>query len=208
MRKEERRLDMKKIVLTGGPCSGKTTVLQALKEEFYDQIMIVPEVATILLEGGFPIPGKHLEWSEDWQAAFQSAILPLQKSMEDAYAIMAADNSCELIVCDRGVLDGAAYTPGGVDEFCKRYGVDAIELQNRYTAVIHLESLATADPEKYGKTGNESRFEPIERAQELEKATRSVWGAHTRHLVIGGRRGIDGKINEVIEVVKLLLAER
>ena len=29
---------MKKVVLTGGPCSGKTTVLRALKEEFGDSV--------------------------------------------------------------------------------------------------------------------------------------------------------------------------
>ena len=199
---------MKKIVLTGGPCSGKTTVLQALAEEFRGQIALVPEVATILLEGGFPLPGKDLEWSEDWQAAFQSAILPLQQSMEDAYILKAKVNDCKLAVCDRGVLDGAAYTPGGVDEFCRRYGVNAEEATSRYAAVIHLESLATADPEKYGKGNNESRFEPLERAQELEMATRAAWQSHTRQIVIDGRRGIEGKISEVIGIVRFLLAEK
>lgn len=171
-------------------------------------IVLVPEVATILLEGGFPVPGKDLEWSEEWQAAFQSAILPLQKSMEDTYVLKGGCNGGKLLVCDRGVLDGAAYTPGGVDEFCRRYGVDAVEALSRYTVVIHLESLATADPEKYGKAGNDSRFEPLERAQELEKATRSAWKKHPSHLVIDGRRGIEGKISEVLGIVRFLLAEK
>jgi len=199
---------MKRIVLTGGPCSGKTTVLRALAEEFRGQIIQVTEVATILLEGGFPVPGKHLEWCEEWQAAFQSAVLPLQESMEDMHVLMASSSGCKLVICDRGVLDGAAYTPGGVDEFCQRYGVDAGEAMNRYSAVIHLESLATTDPEKYGKTGNDSRFEPLERAQELEHATRTAWQEHPRHLVIDGRRGIEGKISEVIGIVRFLLAEK
>lgn len=171
-------------------------------------IILVPEVATILLEGGFPIPGKDLEWCEEWQASFQSAILPLQKSMEDTFVLKGNGNGGKVLVCDRGVLDGAAYTPGGVDEFCQRYGVDATEAMSRYTAVIHLESLATADPEKYGKAGNDSRFEPLERAQELEKATRGAWEKHPRHLVIDGRRGIEGKISEVIRIIRLLLAEK
>lgn len=199
---------MKKIVITGGPCSGKTTVIGALSEEFRSQIVLVPEVATVLLQGGFPVPGKDLPWSEEWQAAFQSAILPLQKSMEDTHVLMASGNGRRLVVCDRGILDGAAYTPGGVIEFCQRYGVDAGGAVARYEAVIHLESLATAVPEKYGKVGNESRFEPLERAQELEHATRAVWQEHPRHLVIDGRRGIEGKISEVIGIVRFLLAEK
>lgn len=169
---------------------------------------MVPEVATVLLEGGFPLPGKDLQWSEEWQAAFQSAVLPLQTSMEEAYQLSASQNGCRLLVCDRGVLDGAAYTPGGTEEFCSRYGVKKDEALARYAAVLHLESLATAEPDKYGKAGNDSRFEPLERAQELEMATRKSWESHPRHTVIGGRRGIEGKISQVIGIVRFLLAEK
>lgn len=199
---------MKKIVLTGGPCSGKTTTLRALREEFGNQITLVPEVATLLLEGGFPVPGKHLEWSEEWQAVFQAAVLPLQRSIETVYRLMAQGSGCGLIVCDRGLLDGAAYTPGGLVEFCRRYEVNPDEAMARYEAVIHLESLATADPQLYGKAGNGSRFEPLERAQELERATQEAWSRHPRHIVINGRRGIEGKISQVVGIVRLLLAEK
>lgn len=199
---------MKKIVLTGGPCSGKTTTLLALKEEFEDQIILVPEVATILLQGGFPIPGKDLEWSEEWQASFQTAVLPLQSAIEDAYVLMAQSNGGKMLICDRGVLDGAAYTPGGVLEFCKRYGVDVEKAQARYAAVIHLESLATAEPKKYGKADNDSRFEPLERAQELEKATRQAWESHPRRTILDGKRGIVNVISEVIGIVRFLLSTK
>lgn len=199
---------MKKIVLTGGPCSGKTTTLRVLQEEFRDQILLVPEAATILLSGGFPVPGKDVEWSTEWQAAFQAAILPLQKSIEDAYALMAQAKSCGLVICDRGILDGAAYTPGGVTEFCRRYGVDVGEALSRYVAVIHLESLATAEPSLYGKAGNDQRFEPLERAQELELATRQSWVAHPRHIIIDGRRGVENKISQVIGICRFILADQ
>lgn len=198
---------MEKIVLTGGPCGGKSTVLRAIKEEFGDQIVLVPEVATILLEGGFPVPGKDLPWSEEWQTAFQSAILPLQKSLEDAREMVAKSKCCRLVICDRGILDGAAYTPGGLDEFNSRYNVNTAAALARYGAVIHLESLATADPEKYGKSGNEGRFEPLERARSLEMATRSAWSGHSHQIIVSGRRGIDGKISEVIGIIRFILAD-
>jgi hypothetical protein len=158
------------------------------------------------LSGGFPTPGKDVEWSEEWQAAFQAAVLPLQSSIEDAYALVAQGNGAGLLVCDRGVLDGAAYTPGGVEEFCQRYGVDTNEAVGRYAAVIHLESLATAAPEKYGQGGNDQRFEPLERAQELEGATRAAWESHPRRVLIEGRPGIEAKVAEVIGIIRFLLA--
>lgn len=199
---------MKKIVLTGGPCSGKTTVIRALQEEFGESIELVPEVATILLGNGFPIAGKDLQWSEAWQAALQGCILPLQRHTEDACQLVAEAHGRSVMVCDRGLLDGAAYTPGGLDAFGEKYGVDKDEALKRYSAVIHLESLATADPPKYGKTGNESRFEPLERAIELEQAVRLVWMTHPRHLIIDGKRGIEGKIAKVMGIVQFLLAEK
>lgn len=197
---------METVVLTGGPCSGKSTVMRALQDEFQSEILVVPEVATLLLEGGFPTPGKHLPWSEEWQAAFQAAVLPLQRSLEAAHRLMASANGAKLLLCDRGELDGAAYTPGGVTAFAERYQVDVPAALGRYRAIIHLESLATADPAKYGKANNESRFEPLERAQELEHATRAAWVDHPCRIVIDGRRGIEGKVSEVIGIVRYLLA--
>lgn len=196
---------MRKVVLTGGPCSGKTTVISVLREAFTDQICLVPEAATLLLSGGFPNPGKHVPWSEAWQAAFEAAVLPVQKSMEDTYTLVAENKGRKLLVCDRGMLDGAAYTPGGLNQFCRETGLDLAESLNRYHAVIHLESLAVADPANYGKSGNDQRFEPLDRAQQIEMQTREAWSKHPRRIFIEGGRGIEKKIIEVMALVRRLL---
>jgi predicted ATPase len=196
---------MKKVVLTGGPCSGKTTTLNAIREEFGGQVMVVPEAATILLSGGFPVPGKDCQWSKEWQAAFQTAIATLQQSMEKSYELVAREKGICLLICDRGLFDGAAYTPGGTEEFCRLYKVDEKKTLAEYEAVLHLESLATADPSKYGKAGNENRFENLEEARALETKTRQSWSKHSRQLVITGGRGIDGKISEVVGIIRFLL---
>jgi hypothetical protein len=86
--------------------------------------------------------------------------------------------------------------------------VDQTEATSRYRAVIHLESLAVSDPDKYGKTGNDQRFEPLERAQELEKATRAAWEEHPNRVIVDGRRGIEGKISETIGIIRFLLSEK
>lgn len=198
---------MKKVVLTGGPCSGKSTVMRALAEEFGDTVVLVPEAATILLAGGFPVPGKHLPWSEDWQAHIQPAIVSVQQALEGAYLLVAQERGAALMVCDRGLLDGAAYTPGGLDEFCRRHAVDANQAAARYHAVIHLESLAVADPEKYGAAGNASRFETLEEAQRLEHATREAWSNHPTRHIIENRKGFVSTAAEVFRILRLLLSE-
>ena len=43
-----------KLVLTGGPSGGKTTLAQALMREMADQLIVVPEAASILYGGGWP----------------------------------------------------------------------------------------------------------------------------------------------------------
>ncbi|MEI6296610.1 MAG: ATP-binding protein [bacterium] len=195
---------MKKIVITGGPCGGKTTVISALGVEFEKEVAVVPEVATMLLEGGFPTPGRDVEWSEEWQEAFQNVILPLQKSVERVIVIKAKKEGKKILICDRGILDGAAYTPGGSDEFCKKFNLNQDDCLNGYDAIVHLESLSVVDPDKYGKAGNSHRFEPLEKAIEIEASVKKVWEKHHRHFVINGNRGIVGKISEVIGMVRFL----
>lgn len=196
---------MKKVVLTGGPCAGKTTVLEVLRQEFAGQALVVPEVATMLLSGGFPVPGKDIAWSPDWQAAFQSAVLPVQIQLEVAYELRAAEQGAGLLICDRGRLDGAAYTPGGLVEFCRRYGVDVAEAFAAYAAVLHLESVAVGDPDFYGKANNSARFEDMEAARALELATRGAWVGHPSWTLVSCAGGIEGKIRAVCGAARRLL---
>lgn len=199
---------MRTIVLTGGPCAGKSTVLEVLQEEFAGRVLVVPEVASMLLSGGFPVPGKDLEWSSEWQASFQSAVLPVQIQLEETYALKAEQRKgVFLLICDRGLLDGAAYTPGGVDAFCKMYGVNHSEALARYAAVLHLESLAVGNPDLYGKSNNVSRFEGLEAAARLEHATRAAWQVHPRWTLLTCENGLEGKITRACTTVRQILAD-
>ncbi|HNW09185.1 MAG TPA: ATP-binding protein [bacterium] len=200
----QKKNSIEKIVLTGGPCAGKSTCLQAIKER-YDDVLVVPEVATILLSGGFPVPGRDLPWSADWQSAFQAAVAKTQQSLEQAYELVAQNCGARLLVCDRGLLDGAAYTPGGTAEFCRLYQVDQAQTQQQYAKVLHLESLATARPELYGKTGNQNRFESLDEAQALEGRTRAAWSDHPGWTFIPGNAGIEAVKSQVLAAIDSLL---
>ena len=43
-----------KVVLTGGPSGGKTTIATALAKDLTAQTAVVPEAASMLFLGGFP----------------------------------------------------------------------------------------------------------------------------------------------------------
>ncbi|MGZ3695296.1 MAG: AAA family ATPase, partial [Bdellovibrionota bacterium] len=43
-----------KIVLTGGPCAGKTTMVKMIEQAFPASVVGVPEAASLLFNGGFP----------------------------------------------------------------------------------------------------------------------------------------------------------
>ena len=197
--------DVKKVVLTGGPCAGKTSILHILESEFGNKIVFVPEVATLLLDGGFPVPGKHLSFSEEWQIAFEGAILPLQKTLEDAY-VLVAQHKKRVLICDRGLFDVMAYTQWDLHQFCQNFGFDCEREMARYSMILHLESLATAAPADYGHKGNKSRFEPLERARILELSVRRSWQEHPQRVFIAGAV-IEEKISKVRKIVSDLIAE-
>ena len=133
------------IVLTGGPCAGKSSVLKYLRARL-PNAAFVSEAARMLLSGGYPVPGEELEYTDDWKHSFQGAILDLQQRLEYFWMQEAQRAGKRLLVCDRGLLDGAAYLPGGLAQYLASYKLDYKQTLARYHAVYHLESLATGNP--------------------------------------------------------------
>ncbi|MBI5044801.1 MAG: AAA family ATPase [Candidatus Levybacteria bacterium] len=192
---------MKKIVVTGGPCGGKSTTIEAAKAEFAGKILTIPEPATMLMSTGFPAPGRDLPYSEQWQHIFQSAISPLHFNIEAAFELVAGQTGAQIILCDRGILDGAAYFPGGLPAFLRKFGLDEQECYDRYDCVIHLESTATCSPSLFGKAGNATRYESLDEAIALEHRTREAWKGHPNWIFISGENGIKDVVAQVLSIV-------
>jgi predicted ATPase len=90
-----------RVVLTGAPCSGKTTVLNALKEAFKSDptYRFVDEIATKYVREE---QSKGLDPYKDLKT-FEEAMIKLQKEAEDAHN---HDNTCTII--DRSMIDHLA----------------------------------------------------------------------------------------------------
>jgi thymidylate kinase len=197
-----------KVVLTGGPCAGKTSCLRALRAHFNEQVVAVPEAATLLLDGGFPPPGHERVRAsqDDWIRSFQAAILSLQQTLEETCERLARSCGARLIVCDRGVLDGAAYWPGGRAAFLSHFELSLEDCFARYRHVLHLQSLAEAHPHRYGSQNNAIRYEDVAAARAVERAVRAAWEGHPGLIVVPAEEEPQVKIARVLEHVRHWLA--
>merc|ERR1712179_153425 len=94
-----------KLVLTGGPCGGKTTG-QARLSTFFEnlgwKVYRSPEIATVLLSGGV----NFAELNEEAAIKFQENLLKTMLQTENAFFDLAEASSRNcLIICDRGAMD-------------------------------------------------------------------------------------------------------
>jgi predicted ATPase len=198
-----------KVVLTGGPCAGKTSCLLAIRARFGEHVITVPETATFVLGSGFPPPGHERIHCprEQWVQAFQGTILAIQQQVEASFERLARDCRVRLIVCDRGVLDGAAYWPGGRQAFLQHFGQSLDECFARYHRVLHLQSLAQSHPHLYGRENNLSRYECLADAVAVERAVRAAWEGHPGHVIIPGEVDLATRIARVLEQIERVLSE-
>lgn len=194
-----------KIVLTGGPCAGKSTILNRIQESFPEQVETVPEAANMLIGGGFPLPSESLPYSERWQMTLQDPLFTLQQSLEANHNELALHTNKQLLVCDRGLLDQAAYFKGGVGEFLERYKVGDIgEILDRYSMVIHLASVALLGESAYRQASSaQERVEDnVEQVREVEQKTLEAWSQHPNHRVIEPHGDFQQKTAMVMELLR------
>ena len=52
---DHNNVNVTRILLTGGPCAGKTTIMASISQDLQQlgyKVLIVPEAATIIMKGG------------------------------------------------------------------------------------------------------------------------------------------------------------
>ena len=180
----------KRIVLTGGPCAGKTIFLKEAGKTYGHRVILVPEASTLLLSGNIPPPMGHADWPKSlvpggtWRRAFQTQILATQKHLEASLYTLAIEVGAKVMICDRGILDGAAYWPEGLTDFARHFELDLAKVYNRYDLVIHLESVVVCNQEDFGRNNNPTRFEDSAEALMREQLSREVWAGHPNREII------------------------
>lgn len=174
-----------RVVLTGGPGGGKTTAADLYRREIGDEVVVVPEAATLLYLGGFPRAGE-----DGVRRATQQAIYHVQLNLEDA---QSAHYQSRVLLCDRGTVDGAAYWPGNPEEFFVHLGTSLEKELLRYDAVIFFETAAVGGISIEG--GNSMRIESIEQALQIDRKLKSLWSQHPHFVFVPHDKSFIKKVN-------------
>lgn len=203
--------DIWKIVLTGGPCAGKTTALVRIIEHFSSlgfKVFTIPEVPTLFTQAGM----NYLTKNQGFFYEGEKATLEIQLALEDKFLRMAQEctKPC-IIVCDRGAMDISAYmAPETWENITRAVGTSTIELRERYDAVLHLVSAADGAEQYYTTANNAQRYEQMNEeglriARGLDKRVIQAWTGHPHMRVINNHDDFDCKMNRVIKEISNVL---
>ncbi len=192
---------MTKIVITGGPCAGKSTSLSRLSEYLSGngfKVLTLSETSTELMNAGIT------PWECKAKSDYQRVLFALQKqkerSFEEAARSMCKDKT--VILCDRGLLDGKAYiTDEEYKSILDGQNTDEKTILASYDAVFHLESAAKGVSDFYTTSNNSARTESAEEAKALDDRIRQIWSGHKNYTRIKSARNFEEKIKELEEAV-------
>eukprot|EP01063_Lacrimia_lanifica_P029954 TRINITY_DN466_c2_g1_i1.p1 TRINITY_DN466_c2_g1~~TRINITY_DN466_c2_g1_i1.p1 ORF type:complete len:255 (+),score=60.44 TRINITY_DN466_c2_g1_i1:1758-2522(+) len=196
-----------RVVLSGGPAAGKSTVLSHLAASMEGKTFVVPEAATWWMATGAARPAaaasfqtaiekaQLVEWMGQlcrYQAVAEDAVF----SFAESYA-KATGERCTVLL-DRCMLDSVAYCPTSeidyrrimmqaVPELYKAYPAASRETSvqyfvDRYDCVLFLPSLAVVSPDHYDqvKESNPHRREGAVEAALIDSLLRAMAHRHPR----------------------------
>lgn len=191
---------IKRIVFTGGPCSGKTTFTSRAQQIFAERgyrVIIDNESATDLISGG--ISPATLGMYE-----FQKYCVDLQLKKEELCYRAAKEMSGDkvLIFIDRGLNDDLAYV--GKDAFreiVKEFNIELEDINDRYDMVIHLVTSAKGKEEAYTYANNNARYETIEQARYMDDMALQAWEDHPNRVIVGNETDFEVKMIKAVQSV-------
>lgn len=207
IQEKKREFKINKIVLTGGPCAGKTTALTWISNYFSKRgytVLFVPETATELIANGVA------PWTCKTNYEYQTFQIRLQKIKEQIFddAAKTMKNNKILIVCDRGVLDNKAYMKDvEFKRILKEFGTNEIQERDSYDAVFHLVSAAKGKEDVYTLSNNVARTENLEEARNLDDRIISAWTGHPHFRIIDNSTEFEEKLERLLKEIALFLGE-
>lgn len=196
-----------KIVITGGPCAGKTTAMSWIQNAFTKlgyTVLFVDETATQLITGG------AAPWLSTSNRDFQWQLLQLQQAKEKAFTEIGKKMKNEkiLIVCDRAAMDNCAYmTEQEFGWVIKQMNTSKIALRDQYDAVFHLVTAAKGAEKYYTLANNQARTETVEEAAALDDKLIAAWTGHPHFRIIDNSTGFEEKMLRLIKEITAFLGE-
>ena len=199
---------IKRIVLTGGPGSGKTSVLEKINQVYSAEgykVILVDETATYLINKGIRPFGEGKIDMVDFQELVLKFQIAKEELIDRAVQMMDAENV--IIVYDRGTIDNRAYiNEEEFQEVLTRLNnvVSINELMDKYDLVINL----VGRKDFYTTENNAARSEEADDALKLGDVTLRGWLGHKNIRVVYPKDTLSEKLNEVLNIINGILNEK
>lgn len=193
-----------KIVLTGGPCGGKTTALKYVSERLNRlkiPVFTVEECATRLISGG-----KTPRNTGGYE--FHKQLFELALKEEREKTDCAAKLSCEkaVVLFDRGLLDSRAYvTAAEFERYTSLYNLSEELIRNSYDAVFHLVTAADGAEADYSLKNNAARSENIDEARRADAEILSVWTGTAHLRIVDNSTDFEHKLERLMTEIEAFL---
>lgn len=189
-----------RIILTGGPGSGKTTIMEIAQHKLGARLHLVPEVATIIIsQVGVKPPQDEVGLN-----LFQQHLYEIQHEFEELSRLEAIASRKQAVLHDRGKLDAGAYIEGGtlgLQRLCRTdYSVEIA----RAPIVIQLDVPPRGIYDKI-RGNNAARFESHEEAMDLDDAITSAYSKHPGFHLVSGCQTMERKIEKTLNIIENFL---
>ena len=198
-------MEIKKIVITGGPCGGKTEAkkwIENVGTKMGYTVLFVPETATEL------IPGGVCPWTCKTNMDYQIIQCELQLKKEELFLRAATGMPKDkiLIVCDRGFMDNRAYM--NEEEYqtvLSVLNVSELDVLNSYDAIFHLVSAGKGLQEFYQLESNSARIETADEAAILDDKILECWANHPNRKIINNAIDFQSKMQDLANQIESFL---
>ena len=175
---------IKKIVITGAPSTGKTSLIHKLQQEGF---ICIPEISREIVSQQIAIEGEALPWKN--LAAFSKQVAVLRK----AQFINATKNSTHFF--DRGLIDVVAYM--NIDKLEIPEFISDFLNKNKYHSTVFI----TPIWEEIFENDRE-RKENIEQAILIEKQLKKCYQSFGYDIIEIPKLSIEERVNFIISHIK------
>lgn len=183
----------KRIVITGGPCAGKTSsksaILEAVLKAGHIPIFIGETATEVKLSG--------LDPAADILSVldFQRLLTRLQISKENTYLDELEKSDKKFVIFfDRGVIDNRAYIDDRTWKILlNELNLTEIDIFKRYDLVLHLVSAAIGAESYYTIANNKARNESLDEAKIQERKNKEAYNGFPYIYYFGNETSFDEK---------------
>lgn len=177
-----------KIVLTGGPCGGKTTSIGYLQQKLGDKynVIVLDEIANGLLQLGY------LDEIKIGLLDFQRLLFNIQFINE-----YNAEKSCDILLCDRGLLDSKAYLNSSqYNEILSSNKLSCKDILSTYNLALYYRTIAYEYPDLFRK---QRVYETTASAISRDKQSLEIWKKILLDIKYSNTEGFQTKVNKIYD---------